>query len=86
MGIFKPKNTTNWHYRFNSEGRIRTGSCHTANKANAVKFEALKKEEAYARQFLKAPDDKDHITVKKAIERYFSDNGHRKIPMNRPGF
>src|SRR2546426_837526 len=26
MGIFKPKNTTNWHYRFNSEGRIRTGA------------------------------------------------------------
>lgn len=80
MAIYKPKNSSNWHYRFTSQARIHTGSCFTANKANAVKFEAIQKEKAYARQFLNAPGDKDHITVKKAIERYFSDNSHRKIP------
>ncbi len=80
MSIFKPKNTVNYHYRFMADAKICTGSCHTANKANAVKYEAMKREEAYKKQFLTSPDDPDHITVIEAIARYFKDNAHRKIP------
>lgn len=80
MAVFKPANSKNFHYRFMSAGRIRTGSCHTANKAHAVRYEALKKEDAYKKQFLDEPTDRDHITVKQAIEQYFNDNAHRTIP------
>lgn len=43
MAVLNPTNSKNFLYRFMAAGKIKTGSCHTANKAYAVKFKARMK-------------------------------------------
>jgi integrase len=80
MAIFKPKNSNNFHYRFNAKGKVWTGSTKTANKGNAVKFEAKRREEIYASLYLERGEREDYITLHQAIQRYFEDNEHRTLP------
>ena len=80
MAIHKPKNSKNWHYRFNAKWKVYTGSTKTENKPNAVRFEAKRKEEVYASLYLAKGEREDYITFREAINRYFGDNEHRTLP------
>jgi integrase len=54
------------------EGKTFRGSCHTANKAKAVQYEAKVKSEIYNKVYLES--DREHITVREAVKRFMKDN------------
>lgn len=67
MSVFKPKNSSMYHYRFMVNGVIKTGSTKTANKQAAERVEALKRTEAHAVIVL---GDGERITIEDAFQKF----------------
>ena len=67
------------------QGNVVTGSCRTANRANAVKFEAVVKEKVFARIYLDN-ENKDFITVLDAVTRFMKDTQHGGVNANHKIF
>ncbi|PLC03443.1 hypothetical protein CY658_21750 [Variovorax sp. RO1] len=78
--IRKPKNSTNFHFRFNYMGKTYSGSTGTSSRHLATQYLSKYRDEVYKKVALGEVDEPDRMKLSEAIAQYFKDNRHTTIP------
>lgn len=79
--IRKPKNSPNYHYRFDFKGKTYSGSTGTSSRYLATQFESKRRDEVFKEvQLGETEGEADMIILSKAMDTYFDDNKHKSIP------
>ncbi|MFL9669757.1 tyrosine-type recombinase/integrase [Variovorax sp. AB1(2024)] len=78
--IRKPKNSSNFHYRFNYKGKTYSGSTGTSSRHLATQYESKVRDDVFKKVALGEVEEPDRITLSKAIALYLHDNRHTTIP------
>src|SRR5687767_7194600 len=78
--IRKPKNSSNFHYRFHYKGKVYSGSTGTSSRHLATQYESKIRDDIFKKVALGEVETPDRITLSKAMDLYLHDHRHAAIP------